>query len=83
MLVSRPTISFKRLTMTPIASRISAVIAGEDYALVGPLMESLGEDLLPRDDRAVRLLGVRSHSLDAAIEHALRDWEAAERLTAR
>ena len=83
MLVSRPTVSFKRLTVTPIASRISAVIAGEDYELVGPLMESLGEDLLPRDDRAVKLLAVRLHSLDAAIEHALREWEAAERLTAR
>jgi uncharacterized protein YbjT (DUF2867 family) len=83
MMVSRPTISFKRLTVTPIASRISAVIAGEEYALVGPLMESLGEDLLPRDDHAVKLLGVRLHSLDAAIEHALREWEAAERLTAR
>lgn len=83
MLVSRPTISFKRLTVTPIASRISAVITGEDYALVGPLMESLGEDLLPRDDRAVRLFGIRQHSLNAAIEHALREWEDAERLVAR
>jgi uncharacterized protein YbjT (DUF2867 family) len=83
MLVSRPTISFKRLTITPIASRISAVVAGEDYALVGPLMESLGDDLLPRDDRAVKLLGVRPHALDAAIEHALREWEAAEPLRAR
>jgi len=83
MLVSRPTISFRRLTVTPIASRISAVIAGEDHALVGPLMESLGEDLLPRDDRAAKLLGVRMHSLDAAIERALREWEAAERLIAR
>jgi uncharacterized protein YbjT (DUF2867 family) len=83
MLVSRPTISFKRLTITPIASRISAVVAGEDYALVGPLMESLGDDLLPRDDLAVKLLGVRPHSLNAAIEHALREWEAAEPLRAR
>ena len=83
MLVSRPTISFNRLTVTPIASRISAVITGENHALVGPLMESLGEDLVPRDDRAVRLLGVRLHSLDAAIEHALREWEATERLAAR
>jgi uncharacterized protein YbjT (DUF2867 family) len=83
MLVSRPTISFKRLTITPIASRISALVAGEDYALVGPLMESLGSDLLPRDDRAVKLLGVRPHSLDAAIEHALREWEAGEPLRAR
>lgn len=83
MMVSRPTISFKRLTVTPIASRLSALIAGEDHALVGPLMESLDEDLLPRDDRAVKLLGVRLHSLDAAIERALREWEASERLTAR
>jgi uncharacterized protein YbjT (DUF2867 family) len=83
MMVSRPTISFKRLKVTPIASRISAVIAGENHALVGPLMESLDEDLLPRDDHGVRLLGVRRHSLNAAIEHALREWEDAERLSAR
>lgn len=83
MLVGRPTINFNRLTITPIASRISAVIAGEDNALVGPLMASLDEDLLPRDDRAAELLGVRLHSLDAAIEHALRDWEAVEPLAAR
>jgi uncharacterized protein YbjT (DUF2867 family) len=83
MLVSRPTISFKRLTITPIASHISAVITGEEHALVGPLMESLGENLLPRGDRAVKLLDVRLHSLDAAIEHALREWESAEHLSAR
>lgn len=83
MLVGRPTIGFKRMTVTPIASRIAAVIAGEEYELVGPLMESLGEDLLASDDRAARLLGVRLHSLDSAIEHALREWEATEPLAAR
>jgi uncharacterized protein YbjT (DUF2867 family) len=83
MLLGRPTISFRRLTVTPIASRVSALIAGEDHALIGPLMESLDEDLLPRDDRAARLTGVRLHSLDAAIEHALREWEAVEPLAAR
>ena len=83
MLVARPTISFNRLTVTPIASRISALIAGEDHALIGPLMESLDEDLLPRDERAAELLGVRLHSLDRAIERALRDWEAVEPLAAR
>ena len=83
MLVGRPTIGFKRLTVTPIASRIAAVIAGENYELVGPLMESLGEDLLASDDRAAELLGVRLHSLDSAIEHALREWEATEPLAAR
>jgi uncharacterized protein YbjT (DUF2867 family) len=83
MLVNRPTINFSRLTVTPIASRISASIAGEQHELIGPLMESLDRDLLPRDDRAAELLNVRLHSLDAAIEHALREWEATEPLAAR
>ena len=83
MLVARPTISFKRLTLTPIASRVSALIAGERHELIGPLMESLDRDLLPRDNRAAELLDVRLHSLDAAIEHALGEWEATERLAAR
>jgi uncharacterized protein YbjT (DUF2867 family) len=83
MFVDRPEIRFKRLVVTPIASRISALIAGEDHALIGPLMASLDGDLLPRDDRVVELLGVRRHSLDAAIERALREWEAAEPLAAR
>ncbi len=83
MIVSRPTVSFKRLTATPIASRIASMITGEDPALIEPLMESLDEDLLARDSRAAELLGVRRHSLEAAIERALRDWEAVESLAAR
>jgi uncharacterized protein YbjT (DUF2867 family) len=83
MLVGRPTISLKRLTVTPIASRLASVIAGEEHALIGPLMESLDGDLLPRDARAAALLGVRMHSLNAAVERALRDWEAVEPLAAR
>ena len=46
-------------------------------------MGGLEHDLLPRDDRAAALLGVRLHGLDAAIERALRDWEAIEDLAAR
>jgi uncharacterized protein YbjT (DUF2867 family) len=83
MLVARPAVRFNRLTVTPIASRLAAVIAGEDHELIGPLMESLNSDLLPRDDQAARLLGVRRHSLDAAIEHALAEWERDEPLAAR
>jgi uncharacterized protein YbjT (DUF2867 family) len=83
MLLGRPTVSFKRLTLTPIASRISALISGERLELVGPLMESLNGDLVVNDNSAVELFGVRMHSLDAAIEHALREWEAAEPLAAR
>jgi uncharacterized protein YbjT (DUF2867 family) len=83
MLVGRATIGFNHLTVTPIASRIAAAIAGEDHALIGPLMESLDHDLLPRDHSAAEKLDVRLHSLDAAIEHALREWEATETLAAR
>jgi uncharacterized protein YbjT (DUF2867 family) len=70
-------------SLTPVASRVAAAIAGEDHALIGPLMEGLEGDLLPRDGRAAALLGVRLHRLDAAIERALRDWEATEELRAR
>jgi len=83
MLVDRPTIGFRRLTATPVASRIASLIADEEYELIGPLMESLGEDLLPRDYRAAELLGIRLHHLDRAIEHALGEWEAIEPLAAR
>jgi uncharacterized protein YbjT (DUF2867 family) len=83
MLIERPTIGLRRLTLTPIASRIASVIAGEEHELIGPLMEGLETDLLPRDDRAAQILGLRMHGLDSAIEHALREWEAHERLAAR
>jgi uncharacterized protein YbjT (DUF2867 family) len=83
MLLSRPTLSFKRLTATPIAARIAAMIADEDYELIGPLMESLDRDLVVADNGAAELLGVRLHSLDAAIERALREWEQTEPLAAR
>lgn len=83
LLVNRPALRLRRLTLTPIASRVSAVIAGEDHALIGPLMEGLDGDILPRGDRAARLLDVHLHSLDAAIERALRELEAREPLAAR
>ena len=38
---------------------------------------------LPRDDRAATLFGVRVHGFDAAVERALRDWEALEDLAGR
>jgi uncharacterized protein YbjT (DUF2867 family) len=83
MLIRRPTISFRNVTVTPIASRIAALIAGEQHELIGPLMESLTTDLLLRNDDAAELLGVRLHRLDAAIEYALRAWEISEPLAAR
>src|SRR3954468_572373 len=68
---------------TVVASRVAAKIAGEDHALIGPLMEGLSGDLLPRDDRAPSLFGVRLHSFDSAVEHALREGEPVEPLAAR
>jgi uncharacterized protein YbjT (DUF2867 family) len=84
MLLRRP---LWRLRRTPapavVASRFAAAIAGEQPELVGPLMAGLASDLLPRDDDAAALLGVRLHALDAAIEHALGEWERSEPLAAR
>jgi uncharacterized protein YbjT (DUF2867 family) len=82
MLLHRPTISLG-FSLTPVASIVAAAIAGEDHGLIGPLMGGLETDLLPRDDRAAPLLGVRLHSFDAAVERALRDWETVEELAAR
>jgi len=83
MLLSRLGLRFTRVSATPIASRLAAVVAGEQWELVGPLMDSLDTDLLPGEVEASALLGVRRHSLDAAIEHALADWEREEPLAAR
>jgi uncharacterized protein YbjT (DUF2867 family) len=82
LLLGRPRLDLP-FELTPVASRVAAAIAGEDLGLVGPLMGSLTADLLPRDDGAAALFGVRLHRLDAAIERALGDWEADEELAAR
>lgn len=82
MLVGRMPIRL-RFSASLVASRVAAAIAGEDHALIGPLMDGLTSDLLPRDDRAAGLLGVRLHSFSAAVEHALREWEESEPLAAR
>jgi uncharacterized protein YbjT (DUF2867 family) len=82
LLLGRPRLDLP-VTMTALGSRIAAVIAGEDHGLVGPLMGSLSADLLPRDDRAAQLFGVRLHGLAAAVQHALREWERVEELAGR
>jgi len=82
LMVRRPALGLG-LTLTPVTSVVAAAIAGEDPALIGPLMESLEHDLLPRDGTAAEAFGVRLHSFDAAVERALRDWEATEELAAR
>ncbi|MEA2319765.1 MAG: hypothetical protein QOD44_3954 [Solirubrobacteraceae bacterium] len=81
LLLGRPRIDLP-IRLTAVTSRVAAAIAGEDPALIGPLMGSLGTDLLPRDDGAVELFGVRLHGFDAAVEHAMAEWERAEALSA-
>jgi uncharacterized protein YbjT (DUF2867 family) len=72
------------LSQTPTASAVVAGIVGQPVELVRPLMESLEHDLLPRADaNASDVFGIRGHSFDRAVEHALREWERTEELTAR
>lgn len=75
LLVGRPSVHLG-FSGGALASRVASVIASEDHELIGPLMQGLGGDLLPRDHDAATLLGVRLHRFDAAVERALRDLEA-------
>lgn len=71
------------VSLTPPASAVVAAIAGQPLELVRPLMESLEDDLLPRDpDAAPRLYGIRPLPFDRAVERALADWESREELAA-
>jgi len=82
LLVRRSTVRLP-INATAVASRVAAAVAGEDPALIGPLMGGLTTDLLPRDDAVTRLLPVRLHTFDAAVERAMREWERSEELRAR
>jgi uncharacterized protein YbjT (DUF2867 family) len=82
MLVRRPRLALN-VNLTPLASVVAAAIAGEDPALITPLMEGLETDLLPRDADAPGAFGVKLHSFDAAVERALREWEETEEVAAR
>lgn len=83
MILQRPAVCLP-VSLTPVASRVAAAIAGEDVGLIEPLMESLDSDLLPRDERARELFPeVRLHRFEAAVERALREWERVETLAAR
>jgi len=72
------------VSQTPTASAVVAGIVGQPVELVRPLMESLQYDLLPREDANARdVFGIRGHSFERSVEHALREWERTEELTAR
>ncbi len=82
LLLDRPALALP-FSASALAAPVAAAIAGEDPGLIVPLMESLTGDLLPRDERAAELLWLRLHSLDAAVERALRELERDEELSAR
>jgi uncharacterized protein YbjT (DUF2867 family) len=82
MLIGRPTVNVGA-TLSAIAAPLAAAVAGEDVHLIAPLMDSLNGDLLLDDAPARRLFGLRLHSLDRAVEHALSELEAREGLRAR
>jgi uncharacterized protein YbjT (DUF2867 family) len=71
------------VSQTPTASAVVAGIVGQPVELVRPLMESLEYDLLPRNDDARAIYGIRGHGFERSVEHALREWERTEELTAR
>jgi uncharacterized protein YbjT (DUF2867 family) len=72
-----------RFNQTPAASAVVSAITEQPLDLVRPLMQSLESDLLPRDESARELFGLRPRRFDRAVEHALREWELAEPLAAR
>ena len=68
---------------TPLTSAVVSAVVDQPAELVRPLMYSLERDLLPRNEEARKLYGIRVHSFDRAVEHALADWESREALRAR
>jgi uncharacterized protein YbjT (DUF2867 family) len=72
------------VSQTPAASAVVAGVVGQPVELVRPLMESLEYDLLPRADANARdVYDIEGHPFERAVEHALREWERTEELTAR
>ncbi len=77
LLLARPML---RVPLAPsaITSALAARVSGQPNELLGPLMRSLACDLLADDARARVVFGVPLHGFDAAVEHALREWEELE-----
>ena len=71
------------LNQTPAASAVVSAVVGQSVDLVRPLMESLEHDLLPRDEEAASIYGVRPLPFNRAVERALAAWERTEELAAR
>lgn len=59
------------LSITPVASRVGAAIAGEDPGLIEPLMDSLEYSLVPDDRAALAAFDVEPRTFDDAVHWAL------------
>jgi uncharacterized protein YbjT (DUF2867 family) len=82
LLVARPTVRVP-LALSTITTAVAARVSGQPGELLGPLMGSLSADLLADDAPAAAAFGVPLHGFDAAVEHALREWEQLEPRSAR
>jgi uncharacterized protein YbjT (DUF2867 family) len=71
------------ITQTPAASAVVSAVVEQPVELVRPLMESLTDDLLPRDELAGAIYGVTPLPFGRAVERALAAWEQTEELAAR
>lgn len=80
--VGRMPIHFE-FSLTQPASAVVAALTGTPLELARPLMESLEYDLLPRNDDAARIFGIRPRRFERAVERALAEWERTEELAAR
>ncbi|MGN6189068.1 MAG: NAD(P)H-binding protein [Conexibacter sp.] len=84
MLLRRPLWRLRRAPApATLASRVAAAVAGERHEQIAPIMAGQEIDQQPPQDNSAAQLGVRLHVLDAAIEHALAEWEREEPLAAR
>ena len=72
-----------RASATLAASAVVSAVTEQPLELVRPLMYSLEHDLLPRNEDARTVYGLRPRSFDRAVEHALAEWETLEPLGAR
>jgi len=71
------------INQTPAASAVVAAVTDQPRELVRPLMQSLEHDLLPRNDAAAAIYGLRPLGFARAVERALAEWERTEELAAR
>jgi len=82
LLLARPVLGLPG-RLGALESTLAAAVSGVPVELMRPLMASLESDLVADDARARALFGVPLHTLDAEVEHALREWESVEPLRGR